>query len=264
MSVYCAEKANYLTAALDSLAANTRKPDEIIMVLDGPPTADLKLVLENFCTILPIKTIPLEKCTGLGFALSIGLKACSNDWVARFDSDDICTSDRFQKQLEYIKNNPDIDAFSTPLVEFTDHPGEVSVRHKKAPLQHNDILYYARWRNPLNHPSVMFRRSVALHAGNYKNEKFFEDYSLWIRMLQNGARLGNMEHPLVFARAGKAMQLRRGGVRYAMCEISMLNKMRSSGFISIREFFISVLVKTPIRLLSASLRDKFYDAALRS
>jgi glycosyltransferase involved in cell wall biosynthesis len=262
--VHNTEKEQFLRAAFGSLVANTHQPDEIVVVLDGTPTADIQAVLDAFRAVLPIKTITLEESVGIGPALAIGLEECRNEWIARCDSDDICAPDRFEKQLQFIRDNPEIDAFSTPLVEFADAPDEESTRLRKLPLTHDEIVNYARWRNPLNHPSVMMRRSKALQAGNYQDEPSFEDYSLWIRMLQNGARLGNMKHPLVFARAGKALQLRRGGVAYAVRELSMLRKMRSSGFISQKDFCISVALKTPIRLLPASLRHRFYGAALRT
>lgn len=264
ISVYCGKDPRFLWLCLDSILKNTISPNDVVIIMDGSPPAALQQVLNRYSALLPIRTIQLEHCMGLGPALAIGLKACRNEWVARFDSDDICAPDRFEKQLKYIRENPEIDAFSTPLVEFTNSPDEDCVRLKKVPLRHDEIVDYARWRNPLNHPSVMLRRSKALQAGNYQDEPCFEDYSLWIRMLQNGSRFGNMEQPLVFARAGKALQTRRGGIAYALREIAMLRKMRSTGFISGRDFCVSVALKTPIRLMPASLRHRFYNAALRT
>src|SRR5690606_13088990 len=142
--------------------------------------------------------------------------------------------------LTHHRDHPGINRSSTPLVECTATPDDDTVRLKKVPLLEDAIVDYAPWRTPLNHPSVMLRRSKALQAGNYQDEPCFEDYSLWIRMLQNGSRFGNMEQPLVFARAGKALQTRRGGIAYALREIAMLRKMRSTGFISGRDFCVSV------------------------
>jgi len=263
ISVHNKEEPLHLLNALDSVAMNTCSPSEIVLVWDGSPAKALEEVANSFCSVLPIRTITIIKSNGLGPALAAGLEQCSNEWIARFDSDDICSPDRFEKQLKYISDNPDVDAFSATLVEFTRTPEDNDLRRKCVPLHHDEIVRYARWRNPLNHPAAMFRRSVALKAGSYRNEPSFEDYSLWLRMIQAGARLGNMKYPVVFARSGKAMQSRRGGIRYALREISFLRNMRSSGILHRRDFYASILLKTPLRLLPASMRHLLYNAALR-
>src|SRR5690606_24537235 len=174
--------------------------------MDGSPPAALQQVLNRYSALLPIRTIELENCMGLGPALAIGLKACRNEWVARFDSDDICAPDRFEKQLKYIRDNPEIDAFSTPLVEFTNSPDEDCVRLKKVPRDRAELVDCARWRPPVSHAPECLPPSKAWHAGNYQDMRCSEDWSLWVRMLLNGSPFGNMEQPLVYARAGKAPQ----------------------------------------------------------
>src|SRR5690606_38410090 len=158
---------------------------EVVVVLDGLPPRTIRHLLESYRSELPIRTTVIRKSTGLGAALALGLSQCRCEWVARADSDDICMPDRFEKQIAFIRDNPDVDAFSAPLIEFTTTPGDDRLWRKQVPLLHDEIVSYARWRNPLNHPAVMLRRRSALAAGNYRNEPCFEDYSLWLRMLQH-------------------------------------------------------------------------------
>src|SRR5690606_41208984 len=94
VSVYHGENPNFLCICLDSINKNTIIPDDVVIVMDGRPPPALRQVLGRFSALLPIRTIQLENCIGLGPALAIGLTACCNEWVARFDSDDICAPDR--------------------------------------------------------------------------------------------------------------------------------------------------------------------------
>ena len=81
---------------------------------------------------------------------------------------------------------------------------------KKLPIKHNDIVEYAKKRNPFNHPAVMYKKSEVEKAGGYKDFSFFEDYYLWARMIMNGAICSNINEPLVYMRANNAMYKRRG------------------------------------------------------
>ncbi|EOB3983346.1 glycosyltransferase, partial [Escherichia coli] len=106
MSVYYKEKPAYLDEALNSLAIQTYKADEIVLVIDGQIPIQLKNVIDKWLLLLPIKTIPLEKNVGLGNALNIGLNYVTNKLVARMDTDDICVPERFEKQISYFQKNP--------------------------------------------------------------------------------------------------------------------------------------------------------------
>ena len=103
LSVYHKEKAEFLDEALNSIVCQTLKPDEIIIVEDGPLTNELNNVLDKFETENKcVKRVPLKVNSGLGKALNEGLKHCSNDLVARMDTDDIAFPDRFEKQVEFM------------------------------------------------------------------------------------------------------------------------------------------------------------------
>lgn len=80
--------------------------------------------------------------------------------------------------------------------EFEDDISDVkSVR--KLPELPDDIRQFAKRRNPINHPVVMFRKSAVLAAGGYQHFPLFEDYYLWIRMLMNGAKFYNIQESLL-------------------------------------------------------------------
>ena len=73
------------------------------------------------------------------------------------------------------------------------------------------IQRYARMHDPFNHPTVVYRRDAVLAAGGYGDLPLMEDYALFARMLQRGARAVNVAEPLVFYRVGAKAFKRRGG-----------------------------------------------------
>ena len=100
MSVYTKEKPLFLSESIRSIVNQTLMPNEVVILKDGPITVELNLVLEGFKNEYPdiIKIIPLKENIGLGLALRKGMLECSNDYVARMDSDDICDEKRFELQ----------------------------------------------------------------------------------------------------------------------------------------------------------------------
>ena len=109
MSVYYKENPKYFRLSLMSILEQTVKPDEIIIVKDGPLNSELEKVLNDFAEYEIIKIIELETNKGLGEALNIGIKNCTNEIIARMDTDDIAKKDRCEKQLNVFKANKNLD-----------------------------------------------------------------------------------------------------------------------------------------------------------
>jgi hypothetical protein len=120
MSVYGGDKPDYFKAAMDSILAQTAKPDEIVLVKDGPVGIEIDNIINEYKQKIGncLKVIELTKNKGLGIALSEGIKNCGFDIVARMDADDTSSPDRFEKQLKFLKNNPDTDVVSCYLAAF--------------------------------------------------------------------------------------------------------------------------------------------------
>ncbi len=75
-------------------------------------------------------------------------------------------------------------------------------RLRVLPRTSEEILQYAKKRNPFNHPCMMFRREAVLHAGNYQDFPGFEDYYLWVRMLRKGCKGYNVQEVILDMRTG--------------------------------------------------------------
>ena len=260
MSVYNREKPSYLHRSLQSIwDEQTLKPNEIILVEDGQLTEALYSIIMQWQTKLGklLRVVSLEKNVGLGNALSVGLNNCSYEIIARMDSDDIADPYRFEKQIYFLKENPNIDIVGSWVSEFeTDEKSIVSYR--KSPESHNEIINFAKIRNPLNHPSVMYKKSIVAKAGGYKKMILFEDYYLWVRMILTGAKFYNIQAPLVNMRAGYGQLERRSGLKYAMSEITFQKELLNIGFINIYEFLRNISIRFIARVVPKSMVKLIY------
>lgn len=263
LSVYYKESYISFCKSLDSIFTQTICPDEVILVEDGPLGCELDDIVAEYSSKYPVlKVIPLLTNQGLGKALNEGLKHCSYDIVARMDTDDVAKPDRFEKQLAILEKYSNIDVVGTWIDEFENDISEIkSVR--KLPELHDDIRQFAKRRNPMNHPVVMFRKSAVLAVGGYQHFPLFEDYYLWIRMLMNGAKFYNIQESLLFFRFSPEMFKRRGGWKYAVNEFRFLRMMRNMHFISFVEFMQNIFVRFSTRIIPNSLRSFIYKKILR-
>lgn len=213
MSVYKAEKPKYLKKSLESIINQTLLPDEVVLVIDGRLTPSLYRVIEEFQREYKIlKTYTFENNVMLGRALAQGLNLCSNEIVARMDTDDIALPHRFERQYYYLMNNINISVVGCAIEEFND---QNTLNYKKyMPNNMREIRRYIKYRNPFNHMTVMFRKSDVLRVGNYRHFPLLEDYDLWNRMLAKGYVFANIDDILVKVRANDDRYAKRGGIQY--------------------------------------------------
>jgi len=261
LSVYHKEKPDYLDAALESIANQSRKPDEIVLVEDGKLTEELYAQIDSWQERLGdmLRVVKLEENVGLGEALNVGLDACWHNWVARMDTDDIALPERFEKQLDFIEKHPDIDILGSWICEFGFDPDKCD-QIRKVPSTHQEIEQFAKYRNPLNHMTVIFKKEAVLDAGGYQPMHGFEDYYLWMRMLKANKRFANLPEILVKARAGREMIRRRRGLGYMMEEWRLQKAAYALGFWSSGEVARNVFVRVLPRLLPPSITQKVYNA----
>lgn len=265
MSVYRKEKPEYLSKAIESIINQTLPPSEIVVVKDGNLTDDLEKILDNFTTQYPdlFKIIPISKQVGLGRALAIGVLNCKYEIIARMDSDDVCHPERFERQIKFLEQNTDVDIVGSWISEFEEDPSHV-VSVRKVPVSHEEIYRYAKFRCPINHMTVVFKKQSVLRAGNYLDFPMLEDYYLWIRMLINGAKFANIPESLVYVRTGKSMFNRRRGKTYLMKEIKLHRKMLDIGFITTIEFLRNIIIRIFLRLLPLNLLRFIYRKFARA
>lgn len=244
MSVYYKEKPEYLRQSMESIYEQTVPTDDFVLVCDGPLNLELDAVIDEmqkkFGNVLHV--CRLEKNGGLGNALNIGIKHCKNELVARMDSDDIAYPDRCERQLQLFAKQPDISICSGIVEEFSTTPTVIDA--KRVPPETNDeIIQFAKTRNPFNHPCVMCKKSAVESVGSYQDFYLLEDYYLWIRMLQKGYQGYNLQEPLLWMRAGSDMYKRRGGWKYVVSQRNLFKYMAKIGFITYNQYVIQSIVR---------------------
>jgi len=251
--------------ALDSIVDQTVVPDEIVIVEDGPVPDPLSDTIATFGRDHPelVAIYSLSENCGHGKALQIGVEQCSHEFVAIMDADDISVRKRFERQLSYLEDNPDVDLVGGYIAEFDKDPEDV-VSIRTVPLSPEAVERKARYRNPVNQTTAMFRRSSVINAGNYRGVARMEDYDLWGRMLANGATIANVPEVLAKVRGGTAMHSRRGGLEYAREEVRQQWSFLRIGFVSVPVFVLNLLIRIPVRLLSNRVRGLIYERLLRT
>jgi glycosyltransferase involved in cell wall biosynthesis len=256
MSLYHKESAAFLEECFESISNQSIQASEIVVVEDGPLSPKLYSVLDNWQAKLPLVRITLEENVGLGRALNYGLKKCSYEVIARMDTDDICHPMRFEKQLAILQEG-DIDICGSWVSEF-ETSCEIVTAFRRAPETHSEIISTSQLRNPLNHPSVMYRKAAVLDVGSYDDVLFFEDYHLWLKLIDRGYQFYNIQEPLVAMRAGIAQLSRRGGLDYARLELAFLKRSSREGIMRKRHALRNSLIRFPLRVLPTEALGKIY------
>lgn len=249
IAVYDKEKPDYLRQSLESIFNQTMPPEEVVLVEDGPLTDALTETISDFRQRFPqLKIVAMPKNVGLGLALREGIQHCSYDLVARMDSDDMAKPQRFETQLAFMETHLEIDVLGTWVDEFTDDPQQpLSIR--KVPEQHEELMKFSRYRNPMNHPTVMFRKAAVMEAGNYQHCELFEDYDLWARMIQQGYRFHNLPVSLLWFRLTDQPFSQRGGFGYIAKELHFQRHLHEKGYISLGRMGLNMLMRTLVRLV---------------
>ena len=258
MTVYHRIVPAELAAALDSLVAQTRPADEIVIVEDGPVGAELRAVIDGFVDKRSeARTVTLARNQGSGPASAAGMATITTDLVARLDADDLAAPDRLERQLAWFADHPETDVLGTAVAEFRDDPA-TTIAVRALPETHEEIARYALINTPLNHPSVMFRVAAAEKAGGYRDVHFMEDYDLWARMLAGGARFHNLPEPLTHFRTSEQQLQRRAGKGMFAAERQMQANLVRYGLISRPRSWFNLAARTAYRLLPTALLTRVY------
>ena len=261
MTIYRGSSAPELRQALDSLLAQTRPADEIVLVLDGPVTDDVARTVEEYSGAgSGVRVIALPRNLGSGPASQAGLESITSDYVARLDSDDVAHSSRLEKQLDFMEAHRDIAALGTAVREFGDDSDDIDAGPiRSLPETHEDIASYIRINSPLNNPSTMLRTADIKEVGGYQGVHLMEDYDLWARLVAAGKKLHNLPEPLTYFRVSPAQFARRTGRGMFAAEREMQARLVSYGLVGPWRARFNLAARTTYRLLPAALLTRVYN-----
>jgi glycosyltransferase involved in cell wall biosynthesis len=258
MSVYKGDNPIYFKEATNSITSQTLLPNEVILVQDGPVDEALNRAIYNFVDngIINVKLIKLEKNLGLGAALAEGMKYVSCDYIARMDSDDISNPFRFEVQMDYLKENPDISVLGSYITEFDSKTQKRRLR--KVPTNHKLVKKYIRFRSPLNHVTVIFKKKDVLEVGGYESVLRYEDFYLWFKMTSLGLKITNIPLSLVDVRAGEDLIKRLNGIEAFKKDLFFFRKLYTEGFITYYVLFINLLMRLITRFMPIRVTSFIY------
>lgn len=257
--VYIKEDPGFFQQCLDSILIQSIQPDEIIIAADREISLSMQKKINEASSVLPIKLVTYLGNSQLGGSLNLGVLSCSNELIFRMDADDICVNNRFEYMLNiFSKTNADLLGGWTN--EFISIPNDIK-RERRTPTDIN--LKNSWFRNPLNHPTVLFKKKSVLDSGNYQECLGCEDWYLWLRMLKNNKKLINCDKVVVHQRIGNGFENRRSGKNYLNNKIKAIKKFKAEKLITAKAFWIIYFIEHLFRLLPTFFIKFLYGNLLR-
>lgn len=244
MCVWAGDDPDFFDAAIESISEQTVQPTEVVLTVDGPIPEKTKSVIKKYRDTLPrknigFKVVYLEKNVGHGEARRVCFENCTCDLIALMDADDLSLPDRFEKQLDIFKRDPDTSVVGGNIREFIGDPDNC-VGRRIVPETDSEIKEYLKKRCPMNQITVMFKKAAVEEAGGYIDWFCEEDYYLWLRMSLIGKKFANVQYDLANVRVGEDMYSRRGGLKYFKSEAKLQRYMLKNGVIGLPRYLINV------------------------
>lgn len=245
-----------LVASIDSVMNQDFTGFDIIIISDGTLNPDVRNFIKKLILIKNnIKKIQLKNNYGLAYAMNIGIRKAQHKYIIRQDSDTVSHKSRFKMQIEYLENNPDLDLIGSFMLDITT-TGKKYIQ--KMPLDHINCYNTFRYRNPLNHPTVVFRNTFFEKAGLYPIEYYRdEDSALWLNGFLNGCKFSNLEKVLVENKLDRDLYKRRKEFKGIVSTFkNRIRIVRGMKYPLVSYFFI--FVRFFVMLMPAQLLEKFY------
>lgn len=264
MTVYGKDNPEYFRTALLSMIKQTKQPDEIVLVKDGPIGDKIQDVIDELNNKYPnmIIQVQLKTNIGLGLALNEGMKICKNELIARMDSDDISLPTRCEKQVIEFETNPNLDIVGSQIIEFVGTTDNV-VGKRDVPVTNLEIHKYARRRDPFNHPTVMYRKSKVMKYGPYGNYRKNQDTALWIELLSNGCMASNVPEYLLMFRFDEETYKKRKSWINTKLLINIRWRGFKIGFNSFFDFAIVSVMQLGVYIMPTKFQKFVYTKILR-
>jgi len=220
-----------LKHAIQSCIDQTFTDFELLVVANGPNADEIAVAVQSWFghdARLRIITTDVKYLT---FSLTLGLHYARAPLIARMDSDDLSKLDRLEHQVAFMKEHPEIVVLGSAY-QLIDADGK-QLKKIHLPTGNFEIRKALVWRNPICHPSVIFRRSAVIAAGGYLGGIHAEDYDLWARLIQNPSNhFANLEESFLYYRTVGVGLARGSRISYASVAASQLrNFVQGAGLI---------------------------------
>lgn len=256
LNIWGNDNEKSLFRSLQSIRRQTHKPDEVIIVVDGPISDRLHKLIRDFTEsdTISVKRIDLPIATGLWNARNIGIRAAKHELIAVHDADDVMHPDRLGIQLNHFES-AEMDVLGSPVYEF-DAINERVLGLRLLTLN-DQLTRKMLWQNVINHSSVMFRKSAVVGVGGYRNVHLAEDYDLWLRLICAGNKVCATKLVLQAFSVDGQLNKRRGGIRFFASEMSLHRLVRSTSAQNIFVSWTRLILRLCYRLGPRYLRNNY-------
>lgn len=218
LPVYKKDNPKFFSEAVASLLTQTYNDFTIFLGVDGPIEGELEQkVLE--CEKLPTFFVyRFSENRGLACVLNdlINVAEKQNfEYFARMDADDICVNTRFEHQMSYLQDHPEVDVVGGAIEEI-DENGDRKGKRVVYPLTHEGCRKFFRYRDPLAHPATFFRKRYFDKTKGYRSEyRKNQDTMLWFDGFMNGCMFANLSDTVLNFRVVNDFYCRRNGWKRA-------------------------------------------------
>lgn len=265
MSVYKGENTEYFRASMESLCNQTHPASQIVLVCDGPLGDELDMIVSEYKDklgdILDVVQLPENK--GTAYCANIGLKSCKNEYIMKMDSDDVCKSNRAEKQMSYLTDKPYIDILGSYIEEFKSADNTV-IGVRQTPTTHEEIVKFAKRRAPFNNQTLVYKKEYAEKIGGYSNDLVrCEDYDFMVRMLMAGAKSANIPEVLVRYRVDKNNLKRRRNWKNTKSFFAVRKKIYKMGFSGFWDYVLPCAGQLLLFITPSCITGLIYKLMLR-
>jgi glycosyltransferase involved in cell wall biosynthesis len=201
----------YVREAVQSILTQTYTEFEFLVV-DNGSTDDSLGIIRSFHDPR-IRMIVLKRNIGRPQALNLALGEARGDYVAVQDADDVSFPTRFEAQMSYLTEHPDVALLGT-WCQVIDENGKVSGEFLP-PTGTAELSESLASYDPFAHSSVMYRRDIAQEARGYPPDYHYShDFYLWFR-LSRCYSTANLPEKLVQLRVHAAQEGRDPALKLA-------------------------------------------------
>lgn len=197
----CYNAQQYLHEAVDSILNQTFSDFELILINDGSTDDSLTIINEYASQDDRVVAVNNEKNLGLIASLNKGIDLARGHWIGRMDADDVSDLKRFAKQVDYLKENPEIDLLGTNsrLIDEQGNYGKANLLKTRFPLS---TAFISLITNPYIHGSILVKSEVIKEL-KYSSEPgvlHSEDFEMWSRVTLSGRKMTNLDEVLFYQR----------------------------------------------------------------
>ncbi len=183
----------YIAEAIDSVLSQTFTDFELLIINDGS-TDNTESVINSYTD--PRIRLFNQQNMGVIGALNKGLELAAGKYIARFDADDICYPERLSVQYKFMETHPDHVMIGSAC-EYIDQDGNFIFRWDPPACRHEELTNLINYASPFDHPTVFYKKEVALALGGYpRGAIHFEDHLFWTSFFSTG-KLVNLREPLI-------------------------------------------------------------------